>query len=61
MTATTFGDTLVPCEGGPDRTVGWIRVPTPLPLEVDRGHAGLYVLDDRGSGPVYVYSDVDIG
>lgn len=44
---------MVPCEGGP-QAVGWIRVPTPLPVEVDRGSAGFFVLDDRADGPVYV-------
>ncbi len=55
MTAHIPGDTMVPCEGGPDRPVGWIRVLTPLPLEIDRGDGGIYVLDDRQAGPVYVY------
>ena len=48
-------DTMVPCEGGPQQTVGWIRVPLPLPLEIDRGDGGLYVLDERAAGATYVY------
>jgi hypothetical protein len=55
MIGHALSDTMVPSEGGPDRPVGWIRVPTPLPLEIDRGDGGVYVLDDRQAGPVYVY------
>jgi hypothetical protein len=46
-------ETMVSCEGG-RRPVGWIRVPLPLPVEVDRGVDGVFLLDERPSGPVYV-------
>jgi hypothetical protein len=55
MIGHALSDTMVPSEGGPDRPVGWIRVPRPLPLEIDRSDGGVYVLDDRQAGPVYVY------
>ena len=49
------GAQLVPSEGGPHE-IGWLRVPQPLPLEVDRGDEGFYVLDDTGPDqPRYVY------
>ena len=47
------GQTLVPCEGGPNP--GWIRVDDPPPLEVDRGGPGLYVLDDHDEHVRYVW------
>ena len=51
-------DTLVSCRGGP-HGVGWLRVATPPPLEVDRGGEGIYVLDEvdgQGVGsPEYVW------
>lgn len=46
-------DALIPCEGGPNP--GWIRVEDPLPLEVDRGGPGIYVLDDLGDTTRYVW------
>jgi hypothetical protein len=46
---------LVACEGGP--APGWVLVDVPLPLEVDRDGKGIYVLDDLGAEPRYVYVD----
>lgn len=46
-------DALVPCDGGPNP--GWIRVEEPLPLEVARDERGMYVLDDLGDTPRYVW------
>jgi hypothetical protein len=46
--------TLVPCEGGPCQGYGFL-VEYPLPLEVERDPVGIYVLDDLGPEPVYVY------
>jgi hypothetical protein len=48
-------DALVPCHGGPGGLVGWIRVPMPLPLELDRGDGATYVLDDVEDTPIYVF------
>jgi len=49
---------LVPCRGGP-HGVGWLRVATPPPFEVDREGHGIYVLDDADSdfagGAQYVW------
>jgi hypothetical protein len=49
---------LVPCLGGPCEGYG-VLVDQPLPLEVERGVDGIYVLDEEGDrampGPRYVY------
>jgi hypothetical protein len=44
---------VVPCEGGPGP--GWLLVEEPLPFEVERGLEGVFVLDDLGPEPKYVY------
>lgn len=43
---------LIPCEGGPgiSRRVTW-----PPPLEIDLDDGGVYVLDERDDGWIYVY------
>jgi hypothetical protein len=47
--------TMVPCIGGTARSVGWLRVPMPLPLEIERDGDGIYVLEERADGAVYVF------
>jgi len=49
---------LISCEGGP----GIARlVHYPPPLEIEEGHHGMYVLDERGDPdhPEYIYVYVD--
>jgi hypothetical protein len=48
------GAALVPCSGGPNG-VGWLRVDLPIPLEVDRGGDGIYVLDGEEGVDEYVW------
>lgn len=54
MTPDERGDLLIPAVGGP-RNVGWLRVPDPPPLELDRGADGFFVLDEVDGERRYVH------